>query len=105
MDRGREPRNPVGRRCGPATVTGTKRRLVTPLTAGAVGKASPAARSQETTFVRATFAEPRGRSWWRSGVFLTRARCGHSSGRSVRFVFSLAIISVLLLLLTGACRV
>ena len=30
---------------------------------------SPAARSQETTFVRATFAEPRGRCWWRSGVF------------------------------------
>ena len=27
------------------------------------------ARSQETTFVRATFAEPRGRCWWRSGAF------------------------------------
>src|ERR1700693_1076893 len=47
----------------------------------------PAARSQETTFVRATFAEPRGRCWWRSGVFLARARCEHSSGRSVRLLF------------------
>src|SRR5207248_11693391 len=54
---------------GPRHCNGHKRRLGTPLTAGAVGKVSPAARSQETTHVRATFAEPRGRSWWRSGVF------------------------------------
>jgi len=30
---------------------------------------SRAARSQETTLVRATFAEPRGRCWWRTGVY------------------------------------
>src|SRR4051812_36947349 len=41
----------------------------TPLAAGAAGKVSRMARSQETTFVRATFAEPRGRCWWRSGAF------------------------------------
>src|SRR4051812_37894611 len=62
----------------------------TPLAAGAAGKVSRMARSQETTFVRATFAEPRGRCWWRSGAFLARARYGHSSGRSVRFDLSLA---------------
>src|SRR6195256_5551578 len=71
----------------PRHCNGDQRRLETPLTAGAVGKVSPAARSQETTFVRATFTEPRGRSWWRSGVVLARARCGHSSERIVRFLF------------------
>src|SRR5438046_797782 len=36
---------------------------------GRAGKVSDAVRSQETTFVRATFSEPRGRSWWRTDAF------------------------------------
>ena len=55
---------------------------------------SDAARSQETTLVRATFAEPRGRAGG-GQASSTRARCGHSSGRSARFDFQPLVIPFL----------
>lgn len=64
---------------------------------------SDAVRSQETTFVRATFSEPRGRSWWRTDAFTgERALRAFLVERGVS-VLIFRRFAVLTVILMGAC--